>query len=361
VKVLKIGQASFDPAASPQLTRSIFVVVTVLLAGSMLCRQVHGQPASASAVELLRREAAALEPLVESTLAKNLLRATAELPSISPRILFADEVKRTYFTAAAAAALAPEARGKLKRLPADESFYYTTKYGSPLAYIRPFDLLGQSGLDTVSGYKVFDFGYGTIGHLRLLASLGADVTGVDVDPLLTALYSQPDDQGPVKNIRGQRGSIRLIEGRFPADRTVTTAVGKGFDLIISKNTLKKGYVHPERPVEKRRLLNLGVDDEAFVRALHAALKVGGWVMIYNITPAPSPPDQPYKNWADGRCPFPRPVWEAGGFDVVAFDRDDTPAIRRIAAALGWDKGDSPMDLRSDLFAQYSLMRKKETR
>jgi hypothetical protein len=42
---------------------------------------------------------------------------------------------------------------------------------------------------------------------------------------------------------------------------------------------------------------------------------------------------------------------------MAFDRDDTPAIRRIAAALGWDKGDSPMDLRNDLFAQYSLMRK----
>ena len=190
------------------------------------------------------------------------------------------------------------------------TFYYTTKYGSPLAYVRPFDLLGQSGLETMEGHRVFDFGYGTIGHLRLLASLGADVTGVDVDPLLTALYSQPEDQGPVKNGRGQTGRVRLIEGRFPADQAVTTAVGKGFDLIISKNTLKKGYVHPERPVEKRRLLNLDVDDEAFVRALHAALKPGGWVMIYNITPAPSPPDQPYKNWADGRCPFPRPVWEA---------------------------------------------------
>ena len=204
-----------------------------------------------------------------------------------------------------------------------------------------------------------DFGYGTIGHLRLLASLGAEVTGVDVDPLLTALYSQPEDQGPVKNRRGQPGRIRLIEGRFPADQAVTTAVGKGFDLIISKNTLKKGYVHPERPVEKRRLLNLDVDDEAFVRALHDALKPGGWVMIYNITPAASPPDQPYKNWADGRCPFPRPVWEAARFRCHGFRPrrySGHPADRRRARA--GTKGDSPMDLKTDLFAQYSLMRKR---
>jgi hypothetical protein len=298
---------------------------------------------------------------VESKLARSVLGATGDLPAISPRMLLVDEAARKYFTEATAASLAPEARGKLKRFPVDDTFYYTTKYGSPLAYVRPFDLLGQSGLETVAGCRVFDFGYGTIGHLRLLGSLGADVTGVDVDPLLTALYSQPEDQGPVKNGRGQTGRVRLIEGRFPAAQTVTTAVGKGFDLIISKNTLKKGYVHPERPVEKRRLLNLDVDDVSFVRALYSALKPGGWVMIYNITPAPSPPDQPYKNWADGRCPFPRPVWEAAGFDIIAFDRDDTPAIRRIAAALGWDKGDSPIDLKTDLFAQYSLMRKKQTR
>jgi SAM-dependent methyltransferase len=341
------------------LFQSRVVLVGVLLAAAMPTRHVVAQPAPASAVELLRREAAALGSVVESKLARNVLEATAELPAISPRTLFVDEARRRYFTEAAAASLGSEARGKLTRFPVDETFYYTTKYGSPLAYVRPFDLLGQFGPETVAGRRVFDFGYGTIGHLRLLASLGADVTGVDVDPLLSALYSQPEDQGPIKKGRGQTGRVRLIEGRFPADQAVTTAVGKGFDLIISKNTLKKGYVHPERPVEKRRLLNLDVDDEAFVRALITVLKPGGWVMIYNITPAPSPPDQPYKNWADGRCPFPRPVWEAAGFDVVAFDRDDTPAIRRIAAALGWDKGPAPIDLKNDLFAQYSLMRKKQ--
>ena len=128
------------------------------------------------------------------------------------------------------------------------------------------------------------------------------------------------------------------------------AVGGGYDLILSKNTLKRGYVHPERPVDARRLLNLGVEDAVFVQALYDALKPGGRVLIYNICPAPSPPDQPYKPWADGRCPFARETWEAAGFRVVAFDRDDSEVIRKFAHALGWDQGDSPIDLKTDLFA-----------
>ncbi len=80
-------------------------------------------------------------------------------------------------------------------------------------------------------------------------------------------------------------------------------------------------------------------------------------MIYNISPAPSLPGQPYKNWADGRCPFARDVWESVGFRVVAFDRDDSETIRKFAHALGWDQGESPIDLENDVFALYSLMEK----
>ena len=134
-------------------------------------------------------------------------------------------------------------------------------------------------------------------------------------------------------------------------------MGGGYDLIVSKNTLKNGFVHPERPVDKRRLLNLDVDDATFVRAIRDALKPGGLIMIYNICPAPSPPDQPFKHWADGRCPFPRPVWEAAGFEVLAYNRDDSLAMRTFAHALGWDRGEGAMDLKNDLFAHYSLMRK----
>jgi SAM-dependent methyltransferase len=312
-----------------------------------------------SPIATLQRDARSLQPLVTSTLAKNFLNATANLSAIPPRTLYLDESTKTYKNEAAAAALSTEEKATLKRIDLDASFYWNTKYGSPLAYARPLDLLGRAGLDDVCGRKILDFGYGTIGHLRLLASLGADVTGIDVDPLLHALYSAPGDQGLVKNRTGRDGTIRLINGRFPADPATTAAAGGSYDVFISKNTLKKGYVHPEQKVEERRLLNLGVDDETFVRALHHALKPGGWVLIYNICPAPSPPGQPYKNWADGRCPFPRAVWEKAGFRVIAFDEDDSQTVRAIAHALRWDQGSDPIDLKSDLFAMYSLMKRNE--
>ena len=257
-------------------------------------------PDGAEGVVRLRQEARALEPLVTSTVGRSFLQATPRLPAIAPRKLFFDEAKKTYRTEADAASLSEKERTALKPFPVDESFYYTTKYGSPLAYARPVDLLGDNGVDNVAGMKVLDFGYGTVGHLRILAALGADVTGVDVDPLLRVLYSSPEDQGIIKGPKGRDGRLRLIDGRFPADRTVRSAVGGNYDLILSKNTLKRGYVHPERPVDPRRLLNLGVGDAEFVKSLYDALKPGGRVMIYNITPAPSPPGQPYKNWADGR-------------------------------------------------------------
>ena len=319
--------------------------------------QEAGPAARETAVAVLKREASAVDRLVTSRLAKNFLKATASLPVIAPRTLYLDEVTKTYLSEAGTAALSQEEKGKLKRIPIDDSFYFNTKYGSPLAYSRPLEVLGRRGLDDVSGLKLLDFGYGTIGHLRLLAGLGAQVTGVDVDPLLHALYSAPEDQGFVKNPEGRDGRVRLIDGRFPAEKAIQAAVAGGYDLIISKNTLKNGYVHPEQPVEPRRLLNLGVDDAMFVAALHQALKPGGRVLIYNISPAPSPPGEPYKNWADGRCPFPKKVWEAAGFRVVAFDQDDSEPMRAVGHALGWDQGDSPIDLKLDVFAKYSLMEK----
>jgi SAM-dependent methyltransferase len=311
-----------------------------------------------SPVVVLKHEALALEPLVTSALAKDFLKATADLSDPPPRTVYLDEAAKTYKIETPTTTLSKEEKSKLKRVDLGESFYWTTKYGSPLAYTRALDVLGRSGVENVSELKILDFGYGTIGHLRLLASLGANVTGIDVDPLLHAFYSVPSDQGVVKYHLGPDGQLRLINGRFPADPAITTAVGGEYDLIISKNTLKKGYVHPEQPVEPRRLLNLGVDDAAFVKTIHRALKPGGLVLIYNLSPAPSPPGQPYKNWADGRCPFAKEVWEAAGFRVLAFDQDDSEAARAFGHALGWDQGSSPIDLKSDLFAKFSLMERR---
>lgn len=60
--------------------------------------------------------------------------------------------------------------------------------------------------------------------------------------------------------------------------------------------------------------------------------------------------------ADGRSPSSRETWEEAGFEVIAFDQDDSPAIRTLARTLGWDKDpESPMDVENDLFATYTLV------
>lgn len=318
------------------------------------------QPRAADApagVALIRQEAEALQPLVTSELAREFLRATADLPTIRPRTLYHDARTRSYLSESEVARLDAEGRRALIPVTLDESFYYNTRYGSPLAYARPLELLGRAGVRDVAGRKVLDFGYGTIGHLRLLAGLGAKVTGVDIDPLLRALYTAAEDQGVVKDRTGRDGRITLIDGHYPADEAVRAAVGAGYDLILSKNTLKMGYIHPAEPVDGRLRIDLGVDDAEFVGALYAASRPGGRVLIYNISPAPSPCGQPYKPWADGRCPFPKAMWESAGFRVIAFDRDDSDAARAVARALGWDRGETPIDLKADLFATYSLMQR----
>src|SRR5205823_1475983 len=123
------------------------------------------------------------------------------------------------------------------RMPADEEVYYNTKYGSPLSYSRPIDLLASRGVSFAPKTKLLDFGYGYVGHLRLLAGLGLDANGIDVDPMLRALYAEDGDQGVVDG----KGTVRLLDGEFPKDPRVVAAVGGGYDVILSKNVLKKGY------------------------------------------------------------------------------------------------------------------------
>jgi hypothetical protein len=147
-------------------------------------------------------------------------------------------------------------------------------------------------------------------------------------------------------------------GRFPTDAALVQDLGGGYDLFLSKNTLKRGYVHPEKPVPDRQRIDLGVSDEEYLRAVNRLLKRGGYFLIYNLAPAPAPPDKPYIPWADGRSPFSEAALRATGFEVIAFDRDDSPPARAMGHALGWDAGEQPMDLQKDLFATYTMARKR---
>ena len=316
------------------------------------------RPAGEVVIEEMRAEAAGLRGFIVTPLAGSFLDAVALLSPIPTRTFLRDKDKTRYYTTSEAEKLEASARAALESIELDGAFYYTTRYGTPLAYARPLDLLAGAGLTDIAGKKVLDFGYGTIGHLKLMAALGADVAGVEVDPMLRALYSQPGDQGPmpgVKGAAGKQGAVRLVHGQFPAEAGVVKEIGEGYDLFLSKNVLKNGYIHPAQPVDPKRLVHLGVDDAAFVKHVARILKPGGFAMIYNLHPPQNPADKPYIPWADGRCPFARELWEGAGLRVLAFDVDDSPAVRTMARALGWDKGEQPMDPEKDLFATYTLV------
>ena len=71
-------------------------------------------------------------------------------------------------------------------------------------------------------------------------------------------------------------------------------------------------------------------------------------------PRQNPPDEPYIPHATGGCPFERALIEGTGFEIVAFDVNDTEAARAMGRALGWDEG---MDLDNGLFAMYTILRR----
>src|SRR5690606_8148720 len=198
--------------------------------------------------------------------------------------------------------------------------------------------------------------------LRMLASLGAHAVGVDVDPVLDALYSaNPGDTGVVPRAKaagpGANGSLVLHHGRFPKDRAVKSGVGEGHALVISKNVLKLGYIHPERePPSPGMLIDLGVDDDSFLRGVRDALAPGGLLLIYNLYPKASGPDEPYKPWADGRCPFTKDALERAGLEVLEYNRDDTEAARAMGERLGWR---NQMNFEDDLYAMYTVARRRE--
>lgn len=308
--------------------------------------------------ERLAAEATALESFVTSEVATRFLGAVPSLPAIeSPRVAFRDRKTREAIGEAEAMALDDTARAAYERLELDETFYYTTRYGSPLAFVRPLDLIGRAGLGTLDGAHIVDFGFGSIGQLRLLAANGALAHGIEVDALLRILYGEPGDTGAIPRAptagTGPDGRVVLDFGRFPAERALVDAVGTGADVFVSKNTLKNGYIHPAESVDPRMLVHLGVSDSVFVDAVHTALAPGGYFMIYNLCPAQS--EERYIPWADGRCPFARELLESSGFEVLAFDANDDEAARELGRRLGWDE---QMDLDADLFGIYTLARRR---
>lgn len=288
-------------------------------------------------------------PLVKTYLAKAWLQGVNQLTDPSSRSIYRTT---TWMNQDAYDALPSEEKAKAKKTEVDSELYYNTKYGTPIAYARAIVLAGTFGIKSLKRGRVLDFGYGGIGQLRLDATLGAEAVGVDVDPFLPALYSMPEDYGTFSN-----GFVRMVNGRYPASPEIIKEVGKGFDLIISKNTLKRGYIHPARPADKKMLIDLGVTDATFLATLHDALRPGGLVVIYNLCPAESPANKPYVPWADGHSPFTRDDCNKAGLKIKAFDVVDDEIARKMGHILGWDQGVGAMDLQHDLFAWYTVLQR----
>lgn len=318
-----------------------------------------------SIVELIRAEAGRLMPGVRCAESQRFLIGTSYLIFPGERTLHRHKETRAWITHAEFESLPEDQRGVYESRTVSESEYYLTKYGSPLAYTRPVDVLCDAlggGYASMRGKKFLDYGYGGIGHLRLIASLGCEVVGVEVDPYLKALYSDPMDTGvvdgvPIMDDGCPAGKLTLVHGRWPADEPAVTGVGSGFDVVMSKNTLKNGYLNPERPVDKRMLIDLGVSQEEYLAKVAQVLKPGGLFLIYNICPGQNADPEKWIPWADGRSPFSRAMFEAAGFEIITFDRIDDAAARAMGVALEWNKGARPMDLEHDLFAMYTLVRK----
>lgn len=333
--------------------KTIGIIVSASIATIAL-----GQDAEPRPVDQVRADARAVAGLVDSELGASFLRASEDLPEIEgERIVYWDRATRRALTEEEAVALDEESLSAFEKREYGESFYYNTAYGTPVAYCRAIDLAGQHGLTSADGKRILDFGFGGIGHLRMLASLGADCVGLDVLELLEKFYTEPGDTGPVARAAtagpGEPGSITLLYGEYPKDGAIAEAVGGGYDLIVSKNTLKKGYIHPEREAEPRFLIDLGVSDEAYLRAMYDALNPGGLFVVYNIYPKQAPPEERYIPWATGGFPFELGLTEEVGFEVIGWDVEDSAAMREMAEALGWS---ARMDLGS-VFGMYTIVRK----
>ncbi|MAY75074.1 MAG: hypothetical protein CMJ31_10230 [Phycisphaerae bacterium] len=316
------------------------------------------EPERHEALTALEAEAEALGELATTEAARCFLDQVKHLPEVEPREILYERVDgHTYaFTMEEGRELSDERRERLKTVTVDSGLYYSTMYGSPLAYLRAIDLAAEAMGEgfTFDDARVLDLGYGQIGQLRLMAMCGADVVGVEVDRLLQVMYSEPDDSG---RIGGDRlvGRLHLVHGIWPGEEGVRDQVAGGYDIIFARNVLKRGYIRPTDETPDWAKVDLGINNADVPKALFDALAPGGVVMVYNIGSRPRP--EGYIAATDIADPWSRAEWEGAGFEVVAHDRDESESARRVGKLFGWDGPPFNMALETDLFGSYTLVRR----
>ncbi|MHA7811824.1 MAG: methyltransferase domain-containing protein [Phycisphaerales bacterium] len=300
------------------------------------------------ALEPLHADAEALRDVYRTESAQRMLDEVERLPIIEARTIHVATRPNRGYTQSKFDSLTVAQREGLQPFEVDAMRYYSTFYGTPLVYARVLELVDRHAPQfEIDNARVMDLGYGQLGQLRLWAQMGADVVGVEVDPILTAMYDGCEAVGNIEDA----GSVTLIEGAWPNDEDCRRQVAGGYDLIISRNLLKKGYVKPaQRNPSFPVPVAWGMSDEVAVGHFFDALAPGGIVVIESLGPKPDPA----KPWSDIANPWPRSAWSAAGFEVLAHDTDESPFVRRQGRALGWDER---MDLKNGLYGVYSVYRK----
>lgn len=313
---------------------------------------------AASAQSPLAKDAEALSSMVRSKAAAQWLDRADEVTTDLPeRTIYIRTRPNRAITAEAYAALPEGEREGWRAYEVTPATYHATFYGSPVAYLPAVDFAGEVLRGTAEdpeptfvGRRILDLGYGQMGQLEMLAACGAEVVGVEVDPILTLLYEDSAEPRRVENPEGEAGSVRVLECAWPNDAACRDAVGGGYDVILARNILKRGFVKPARPVAGIVPVAEGMSDEEACRAFFDALAPGGVLVIYSLGPAPDP-DKP---WSDITNPWPREAWEAAGFEVVRHDADVSVPARLMFVALGYGQMG---DLERDLFGVCSVYRR----
>ena len=339
-------------------------IVTLALSALLLPALCFAAAEDTTAVGALRAEATALEPLMKAKLTHRFLDATAILPHITPRTVWFDSARTHYWNAAAAATLPDTMRARLVNRTLDEAFYYNTRYGiaARLQPARSRSSRGHGFSDVAGASASPTSATARIGHLRLLASLGADADGHRRGPAARrALRGRPATRAPITGPRRQAGRVTLVHGRWPArGRRSCASVGGGYDLFISKNTLKNGYIHPAQPVESAHARAPGRRATRRSSGELCRIAQAGRPRAH-LQPVPRAGAARQALHPVGRRPLPvhaRAVGEAG-FQVLDFrPRRLRRGARDGARARLGPRRPSAMDLEHDLFGHWTLAKRR---
>lgn len=341
-----------------------YVAFTLLVTAGLTHDSIAQEKSDSSFLNDLGTQSQSLADDSQPELVKNFLSAAETLQPIDERAIHYDRKQRKALTEKQFQILSETERSAFSPMPVNNQLYYGY-YSTPLAWVRPLEVLAENGVESVDSKHILDFGFGNVGQLRMLASMGAKVTGIELaGGVHQAMYSKESDQGVVAKLESGRiendGTLKLAFGQWPAEKEIVSEVGQNYDLIISKNVLKLGYIHPQQEVSPQMLIDLGVTDERFLSELFRSLNPGGLVLVYNLYPTQSPDPEKYRPWAHGETPWEKDDVEKAGFEIVAWHVDDSSAIHSLGTKLGWrDSFENQEDFEAGFRAMYTILKKPE--